>query len=71
MNLPEITSSLLQSGQTIPSEIANSWAEAIPGTVQQSALLEIALILLGIALAINIAARLLIGRLVGGGRDRE
>jgi phosphate transport system permease protein len=55
-----ISVSLFDQGQTISSLLANSWGEA--DALQAGALLELALVLLLIALAINIFARLIIGR---------
>ncbi len=69
-NSNTITTSLLEPGQTIPSLIANSWAEAEGVQLQVSSLLELALILLLVSLLINVVARLMIRRLVpGGGRE--
>ena len=64
-----VSGSLLSKGQTIASKIANVFAEAPP--LQQSALLELGLILLLITLLINMAARLLIGRLLRVEEGRE
>lgn len=68
-NVNQISTSLLQPGQTIPSLIANNWGEA--AALERSALLELGLVLLAVSLAINIVARLMMRRLVAGGRDRE
>lgn len=58
-NNPQISLSLLAPAYTMPSVIANEFAEAT-SKLHSSALMEIGLILLAITLIINITARLLI-----------
>ncbi len=55
-----MSASLFDQGQSIASLIANSWGEA--DTLQAGALIELALVLMLMALAVNIFARLVIGR---------
>jgi phosphate transport system permease protein len=59
-NNPQISRSLLQPGYTMPSLLANEFNEAANDPVQRSALLEIAFLLFGITLVVNIIARLII-----------
>ncbi len=59
-NRNALTVSLFDQGQTIASLIANSWGEA--DTLEAAALIELALVLMVMALAINVLARLVIGR---------
>lgn len=59
-NNPQVTSSLLQPGYTMPSLLANQFNEAQDVPIQRSALIEIALILFVITLLVNGLARLLI-----------
>lgn len=61
-NRPEIAASLLAPGYTMASVLANEYAEATTAT-HLSALSEIALLLLGLTVALQAAARLLIWRL--------
>lgn len=57
-----ISVSLFDQGQTISSWIANNFTEA--GVLEQSALIELALVLMVIALGVNVFARLMVGRLL-------
>ncbi len=57
-----ITVSLFDQGQTISSWIANNFTEA--GALEQSALIELALVLMMIALAVNLFARFMVGRVL-------
>src|SRR5256712_9817745 len=59
-----ISGSLFSQGQTIASLIASSWAEAATSPVYLGALIEMGLVLMLISLVINIAARLIAGRLI-------
>jgi phosphate transport system permease protein len=59
-NQAKINLSLLEPGYTIAAVIANEFAEASPGTVYISALFELALVLFGLTIVINGAARLLV-----------
>lgn len=62
-NNAQIVPSPLAPAQTMSSLLANEFAEAPPGGVQVSALLEVALILLLMSLVFNIIARkLVVGR---------
>ncbi len=66
-NTPQISLSLLNPAYTMPSVIANEFAEA-SSTMHSSALMAIGLILLAITLVINILARLLVWSVTRGGR---
>jgi phosphate transport system permease protein len=70
-NSPIISASLFVSGASIASQIAGAFPEAATGSLQQSALLALALVLLVISLAINVLARLLIGRSLRTEGSRE
>lgn len=59
-NNPQISRSLLQPGYTMPSLLANEFNEAANDPIQRSALVEIAFLLFGITLLVNVGARLLI-----------
>ncbi len=59
-NANKISWSLLDPGQTMASLIANNWGEA--QGLQLSALIEVGLVLFAVALAVNIFARLMVGR---------
>jgi phosphate transport system permease protein len=67
-NSPEIHASLFAPGYSLPAIIANEFAEAT-GTIHTSALAALALILFGVTLLLNSAARLLV-RAVGRGPAR-
>ena len=54
-----ISFSLFDSGYTMSSVLANKFNEAIPG-INISALVEIALVLFGVTVFVNIVARLLV-----------
>ena len=56
--------SLLDPGQTMASIIAINWWEADSGSLYQSALIEIGLVLFGIMLIINVIGRILVGRMI-------
>ena len=58
-NQPEIHASLFSPGYSLPSVIANEFAEAI-GPVHTGALAGLALVLLGVTLLVSIGARLLV-----------
>jgi len=64
-NTPQISWSLLSPAYTMPSVIANEFAEAT-GKLHTAALMEIGLILLCVTLMINILARLLIWSVTKG-----
>jgi phosphate transport system permease protein len=64
-NTPQIALSLLAPGYTMPSVIANEFAETT-SKLHASALMEIGLILLVVTLLINIVARLLIWSVTRG-----
>ncbi len=70
-NTPQISLSLLSPAYTMPSVIANEFAEAT-SNIHSSALMEIGLILLVVTLVINALARFLIWSVTrgqnGGGR---
>lgn len=60
-NRPEISASLFAPGYTMASVLANEFAEAT-GDLYLAALMEIALILFGITIVVNILAQLLVWR---------
>jgi len=64
-NAPEISASLFAPGYSLPAVIANEFAEA-SGALHIGALAGLALVLFGLALVLNSAARLLV-RLVARG----
>jgi phosphate transport system permease protein len=67
-NQPEIHASLFSPGYSLPSVIANEFAEAV-GTVHTGALAGLALVLFGVTLALSAAARALVkvsGKAVAG-----
>jgi phosphate transport system permease protein len=66
-NTPAIPSSLFGAGQTLASGIAGQFGEAGGDPYFVSALLEAGLVLLGITLAVNIIARLLVRGVFRGG----
>jgi phosphate transport system permease protein len=64
-NTPQISWSLLNPAYTMPSVIANEFAEA-SSAMHSAALMEIGLILLAVTLVINILARLLVWSVTRG-----
>lgn len=66
-NRPEISASLFAPGYTMASVLANEFTEAT-GEIYLSALMEIALILFGITIVVNILAQLLVWRVGRVGR---
>src|SRR6267143_3372651 len=70
-NRNAITGSLFSQGQTIASLIANSWLEAVAGSLELSALIELGLVLMLVSLLINTFARLMIGRVLRIGEGAE
>ena len=60
----DITGSLFSPGYTMASVIANEFAEAT-GTLHVAALAEIGLLLFGVTLAFNVAARFMVSRVRG------
>lgn len=65
-NSPEIHASLFAPGYSLPSVIANEFAEAT-SDVHLAALAGLALVLFGITIALNAAARLLVHAVKGAG----
>jgi phosphate transport system permease protein len=61
-NVPKVTASFFSPGTTIPSLIASQFGEASSGLFISS-LLELALVLFGVTLLVNVVARLLVWRL--------
>lgn len=59
-----IVDTLFDPGQSIASILANEFAEATPGSLQVPALIGLALILLGLAMAINVVAHMLVTRML-------
>lgn len=68
-NTPQISLSLLASAYTMPSVIANEFAEAT-SNLHTAALMEIGLILLVVTLIINVLARLLLWSVTRGEKGR-
>ena len=68
-NTPRISASLFSGGYTLAAVIANEFTEA-SYPLYTSALVEIGLILFGLALTINLLARLMIRRMTGTTRFR-
>jgi phosphate transport system permease protein len=68
-NTPQISLSLLNPAYTMPSVIANEFAEAM-SDMHSAALMEIGLILLGVTLIINILARLLVWSVTRSGSGK-
>ena len=62
-NANRVNFSLFKASNSISSLLANQFAEAGAGTLQQSALMYAALILFAITLVVNILAQLLVNRL--------
>ena len=58
-NSPTISPSLFRPAATLASVIANEFAEATTD-LYQSALIELGLMLMGLAIILNVAARLLV-----------
>lgn len=59
-----LPTSLFKSGQTMASLIANEFNEAVSGSLHQSALIGIALVLFMIALLINVFAQLMVWKVL-------
>ena len=59
-----LPTSLFRSGQTMASLIANQFNEAAAGSLQQSALIAVGLVLFLIALLINVFAQLMVWRVL-------
>lgn len=68
-NSPRINLSLLAPAYTMPSVIANEFAEAV-SDMHSAALMEIGLLLLVVTLIVNIIARILIWSVSKGGRTK-
>ncbi len=68
-NTPQISLSLLNPAYTMPSVIANEFAEA-SSAMHSAALMEIGLILLAVTLIINILARILVWSVTRGESSR-
>ncbi len=68
-NSPEIHASLLSPGYSLPSVIANEFAEATGG-VHVAALAGLGLVLFGLTVILNAAARLLVHAVKAGPRGR-
>lgn len=66
-NRPDMPVSLFQPGYTMASVLANEFAEAT-GDLYLAALMNIALVLLGITIVVNALARLLVWRVARRGR---
>ncbi len=67
-NIFILPGTLFESGTTLPSWIINGFSETPPG-LQQQALIELGVILLGITLLVNVAARLLLARFREAGEE--
>ena len=68
-NRHEVATSLFAPGYSMAAVIANEFADAAGGPLHESALIYMALLLFGVTVLVNAAARLLIWR-VSGGRGR-
>ncbi len=68
-NRPEISASIFAPAYSMASVIANEFAE-VTTDLHLAALVELALILLGIALLLNLLARLVMQRLGNTGKTR-
>lgn len=64
-NSPQIVKSLFAPGYTLASVIANEFNETPPAGLYPSALFEIGLVLLGVTVAVNALARLLLKTFAG------
>lgn len=66
----KLSASLFDAGNTIASTLANEFAESDPGSLHQSVLIELGLVLFAITLVFQVAAQLWLRRLRrnGGGR---
>jgi phosphate transport system permease protein len=69
-NTPQISLSLLAPAYTMPSVIANEFAEAT-SKLHSAALMEVGLILLVVTLAVNVLARLLLWSVSRGAQGRH
>ena len=69
-NRPEISASLFMPSSTLASVIANEFTEAT-GDLYLSALVELALVLMVLAVVLNAAARAMVLGVVGGQGDRR
>jgi phosphate transport system permease protein len=69
-NRPEIAASLFMPSSTLASVIANEFTEAT-SDLYLSALVELALVLMVLAVVLNAAARMLVMGVVGGQGDRR
>jgi phosphate transport system permease protein len=67
-NRPEIAASLFMPSSTLASAIANEFTEAT-SDMYLSALVELGLVLMIVAVILNAAARALVLGVVGGGRE--
>jgi phosphate transport system permease protein len=70
-NSNKLTTSLLAQGNTIASWIANDFLTAATSPLEQSALLELGLVLLAITVVVNVFAVILLNRAFGGGAVGE
>lgn len=64
-NRHEVAASLFAPGYSMASVIANEFADAAGGPLHESALIYLALILFGVTVLVNAAARLMIWRVAG------
>jgi phosphate transport system permease protein len=62
--------SLFEPGQTIASQIAGRWLDAVP-PLELGALVELGLVLMLVSLVINVFARLMVGRFLRVGEGAE
>jgi phosphate transport system permease protein len=68
-NSPKIASSLFAPGHTMAAVMANEVAEAT-GDLHRAALMEIALLLFGITILVNVVAQILVWRVARKGGTR-
>ena len=62
--------SLFEPGQTIASQIASRWLDAVP-PLELGALIQLGLVLMLVSLFINLFARLMVGRFLRVGEGAE
>jgi phosphate transport system permease protein len=67
-NTAQISASIIEPAQTMPSVLANEFAEAT-GALHKSALLEVALLLFALTIIVNIIARLMVWNVARSGRE--
>jgi phosphate transport system permease protein len=64
-NRPEIAKSLFAPGYTLASVVANEFAEATSGSLPETSLFEIGLVLLGVTVVVNALGQVLLKTFAG------